>query len=74
MITLFNHVASAHDTSTSAYIDHPAPHSRRQLMRLWLATSETEGGWPLPFQDSKEKRRGGIQVNSNAHTSPLDAE
>lgn len=58
----------------TAYIDNPPPNPKRQLMRLWLATSEAEGGWPLPFHDSKDKRRGGIQVNTNAHTSPLDAE
>lgn len=58
----------------TAYTDHPAPHPRRQLMRLWLATSEAEGGWPLPFHDSKAHRRGGIQVDDQPHTSPLDAE
>ncbi|KKY20757.1 putative taurine catabolism dioxygenase [Phaeomoniella chlamydospora] len=47
---------------------------RRHLMRLWLATPETEGGWKLPFTDSKEKKRGGIQVNEKAPVCPLDAE
>lgn len=58
----------------TAYIDHPPPAPKRQLMRLWLATSEAEGGWALPFPDSKAHRRGGIQVDNRPHTSPLDAE
>jgi len=65
-----NHVLHAR----TAYVDHPPPAPRRQLMRLWLATSEASGGWALPFHDSNEPRRGGIQVNNNPHTSPLDAE
>jgi len=47
---------------------------RRHLMRLWLATPEDEGGWKLPFHDSKEKKRGGIQVNDTPPVAPLDAE
>ena len=47
---------------------------RRHLMRLWLATPESEGGWKLAFPDSKEKKRGGIQVDDNPPTCPLDAE
>lgn len=47
---------------------------RRHLMRLWLATPESEGGWKTPFHDSHEKKRGGIQVNDTAPLCPLDAE
>lgn len=54
--------------------DHLPPTPRRHLLRLWLATPEDEGGWTLPFPDSKEKKRGGIQVNNTAPRAPLDAE
>lgn len=47
---------------------------QRQLMRLWLATPESEGGWKIPFVDSKEKKRGGVQVNDNPPQCPLTAE
>ena len=43
-------------------------------MRLWLSTPENEGGWRLPFADSHEKKRGGVQVNDNRPVAPLDAE
>ncbi|ATZ51202.1 hypothetical protein BCIN_06g06240 [Botrytis cinerea B05.10] len=56
------------------YKDHAPPAPRRHLMRLWLATPESEGGWKLPFHDSNEKKRGGIQVNDQAPVAPLDAE
>ena len=59
---------------TNTWIDYPAPAPRRHLLRLWLSTPETEGGWALPFWDSKEKKRGGIQVNNTAPRAPLDAE
>ncbi|KAL1840798.1 hypothetical protein VTK73DRAFT_3664 [Phialemonium thermophilum] len=65
-----NHVLHAR----TAYKDFPPPAPRRHLLRLWLATPETEGGWALPFHDSKEKKRGGIQVNNNPPRAPLDAE
>ncbi|OAA68566.1 Taurine catabolism dioxygenase TauD/TfdA [Niveomyces insectorum RCEF 264] len=58
----------------TAYKDHPAPAPRRHLLRLWLSTPETEGGWVLPFHDSKELKRGGIQVNDTPPVCPLDAE
>jgi hypothetical protein len=58
----------------TAYRDHPPPHPRRHLMRLWLSTPEVEGGWRLPMPDSKEKKRGGIQVDDTAPYAPLDAE
>jgi len=58
----------------TAYKDHAPPAPRRHLMRLWLATPEEEGGWKLPFHDSKEKKRGGIQVNDTPPVCPLDAE
>lgn len=56
------------------YKDHAPPAPRRHLMRLWLATPETEGGWKLPFHDSKEKKRGGIQVDDVAPVANLDAD
>jgi hypothetical protein len=56
------------------YKDHAPPAPRRHLMRLWLATPEDEGGWKLPFHDSKEKKRGGIQVDDTPPVCPLDAE
>lgn len=56
------------------YKDYAPPAPRRHLLRLWLSTPETEGGWALPMPDSKEKKRGGIQVNNTAPRAPLDAE
>jgi hypothetical protein len=47
---------------------------RRHLMRLWLSTPEDEGGWVLPYKDSKEKKRGGIQVNDRPPVANLDAD
>jgi hypothetical protein len=47
---------------------------RRHLMRLWLATPESEGGWRLPFEDSKERKRGGIQVDETPPVARLDAD
>ncbi|KAI4133054.1 MAG: hypothetical protein LQ347_002326 [Umbilicaria vellea] len=58
----------------TAYKDHASPKPRRHLMRLWLATPEGEGGWELPFHDSAEKKRGGIQVDDTPPVAPLDAE
>ncbi|KAJ5662686.1 hypothetical protein N7462_011612 [Penicillium macrosclerotiorum] len=58
----------------TAYTDHAPPAPRRHLMRLWLATPESEGGWKLPFWDSNEKKRGGIQVDDQPPVAPLDAE
>jgi len=60
----------------TAYKDY-APSTgkpRRHLMRLWLSTPEEEGGWALPFHDSNEKKRGGVQVNDTPPVCPLDAE
>ena len=60
----------------TAYRDH-APGSglpRRHLMRLWLATPEDEAGWRLPFEDSKEKKRGGIQVDDTPPVARIDAD
>lgn len=56
------------------YKDHAPPAPRRHLMRLWLATPESEGGWKLPFHDSEAKKRGGIQVDDVAPVAHLDAE
>lgn len=56
------------------YKDYPPPAPRRHLMRLWLSTPEDEGGWRLPFHDSKEKKRGGIQVDDTPPVAPEDAE
>lgn len=58
----------------TAYTDHAPPAPRRHLMRLWLATPEDEDGWKLPFWDSNEKKRGGIQVDDQPPVAPLDAE
>jgi hypothetical protein len=60
--------------SRTAYKDYAPPRPRRHLMRLWLATPESEGGWKLPFHDSDEKKRGGIQVDDKRPHCPLDAE
>jgi hypothetical protein len=49
------------------------PQIQTSLQRLWLATSEEEGGWPLPFEDSKYLKRGGVQVNQTLETYPLEA-
>lgn len=56
------------------YKDHAPPAPRRHLMRLWLATPESEGGWKLPFHDSEEKKRGGVQVDDMAPVAHLEAE
>ncbi|KAF2144683.1 uncharacterized protein K452DRAFT_284998 [Aplosporella prunicola CBS 121167] len=56
------------------YRDHPPPAPRRHLLRLWLSTPEDEGGWRLPFHDSHEKKRGGIQVDDTPPRAPDDAE
>jgi Taurine catabolism dioxygenase TauD, TfdA family len=60
----------------TAYRDH-GPDSgmpRRHLMRLWLSTPEEEGGWVLPYMDSMDKKRGGIQVNDTPPAANLDAD
>ncbi|GAM42913.1 hypothetical protein TCE0_044f17309 [Talaromyces pinophilus] len=49
--------------SRTSYKDHPAPAPRRHLLRLWLSTPESEGGWKLPYHDSDWKKRGGVQVD-----------
>ncbi|CAO1618450.1 unnamed protein product [Parajaminaea phylloscopi] len=58
----------------TAYRDHPPPHPRRHLLRLWLSTPASEGGWVTPYPDSDHPRRGGIQVGTQKGTCPLDAE
>ncbi|BDD62954.1 hypothetical protein MPDQ_007857 [Monascus purpureus] len=58
----------------TAYTDHAPPAPRRHLLRLWLSVPEDEGGWRLPFADSFEKKRGGIQVDNQPPVAPLDAE
>jgi hypothetical protein len=60
--------------SRTAYKDHAPPTPRRHLMRLWLSTPESEGGWHLPFHDSDEKKRGGVQVDDTPPKYPLDGE
>ena len=47
----------------TAFKDHPPPAPGRHLLRLWLSTPESEGGWRLPFHDSDAKKRGGVQVD-----------
>ncbi|KAL8677368.1 MAG: hypothetical protein Q9186_006203 [Xanthomendoza sp. 1 TL-2023] len=56
------------------YKDHAPPAPRRHLMRLWLATPVSEGGWFLSFKDRDEKKRGGIQVDDTAPRAELDAD
>ncbi|KAK4702267.1 hypothetical protein P7C70_g3954, partial [Phenoliferia sp. Uapishka_3] len=58
----------------TAYTDFAPPAPRRHLLRLWLSTPVAEGGWKRPFPDSDKKKRGGIQVNSQPETCPLDGE
>jgi hypothetical protein len=60
--------------SRTAYKDFPPPAPRRHLMRLWLATPESEDGWKLPFPDSTHRKRGGVQVNDTPPRALLDAE
>jgi hypothetical protein len=60
--------------SRTAYTDYAPPTPRRHLMRLWLATPESEGGWKLPFSDADHKKRGGVQLNDTPPRAPLDAE
>ncbi|VUC36825.1 unnamed protein product [Clonostachys rosea] len=58
------------------YTDFP-PESgkpKRHLMRLWLSTPVSEGGWSLPFWDANEKKRSGIQVNDTPPVARLDAD
>lgn len=58
----------------TAYKDHAPPAPRRHLMRLWLAVPEGEGGWKLPFWDSKWRKRGGVQVGDVAEVARVDAD
>ncbi|PLN78691.1 Clavaminate synthase-like protein [Aspergillus taichungensis] len=66
----------------TAYEDYPPgavdaagrPCRRRHLMRLWLAVPQGEGGWRLPYPDSGEVKRGGIQVDERPPACPFDAE
>ncbi|WWC70478.1 uncharacterized protein I206_104429 [Kwoniella pini CBS 10737] len=58
----------------TAYVDYPPPEPRRHLLRLWLSTPVSEGGWKRPYPDSDYYKRGGIQVNQQHETCPLDAE
>ncbi|KAK5103733.1 hypothetical protein LTS08_003152 [Lithohypha guttulata] len=70
-------VANSHTLhARTAYRDH-APESgmpRRHLMRLWLSTPQSEGGWRLPFWDADEKKRGGVQVDNVPPVARLDAD
>ncbi|KAK2751863.1 taurine catabolism dioxygenase TauD [Colletotrichum kahawae] len=58
----------------SAYKDDNDVTKKRWLRRLSLATSEEEGGWPLPFADSKYAKRGSVQVNVTSESYPMEAE
>lgn len=62
------------DWPAGAVDEEGKPRLQRQLMRLWLAVGEEQGGWKLPYVDSKEKRRGGIQVDNRPPVCPLEAE
>jgi hypothetical protein len=68
-------VANTHNLhARSAYEDAADPSQKRWLQRLWLATSEAEEGWPIPFADSKYVKRGGAQVNATPECYPMEAE
>lgn len=68
-------VSDAHTLhARTEYTDHAPPAPRRHLLRLWLSTPESQGGWVTPYPDSDHPRRGGIQVNDQEPTCPLDAE
>ncbi|KAK1526849.1 taurine catabolism dioxygenase TauD [Colletotrichum paranaense] len=68
-------VANTHNLhARSAYKDDNDVTKKRWLQRLWLATSEEEGGWPLPFADSRYAKRGGVQVNDTPESYPTEAE
>ncbi|KAH8879204.1 Clavaminate synthase-like protein [Thozetella sp. PMI_491] len=68
-------VANTHNLhARSAYKDDNDPCKKRWLQRLWLATAEEDGGWPLPFADSGYIKRGGVQVNMTPESYPLEAE
>jgi len=56
------------------YKDYAPPAPRRHLLRLWLSTPESEGGWSLAIPDSGEQKREGVQVNNTPPKAPLDAE
>ncbi|KAL4868975.1 hypothetical protein BDV12DRAFT_90197 [Aspergillus spectabilis] len=66
----------------TAYTDYPPgsldeagnPRPQRHLMRLWLGVPEGEGGWKIPFADTDNKKRGGVQVNDQPPRCPIDAE
>lgn len=58
----------------TAHKDHAQPSPRRHHDAFVLATPENEGGWKLPFHNSVEKKRGGIQVSDQAPVAPLNAE
>lgn len=58
----------------TAYTDHTPPLPRRHLLRLWIATPESEGGWKLPFRDSADARRGGVQIGGKSSVVVSDAE
>ncbi len=47
----------------TTYTDLPAPAPGRHLLRLWLATPESEGGWKVAFHNSDAKKRSGVQVD-----------
>lgn len=69
------HARTSYDDWPYGAVDEEGrPRAQRQLMRLWLATPEDEGGWALPYEDSKHKKRGGVQVDDVPPQCPLDAE
>ncbi|KAI1634702.1 hypothetical protein F4809DRAFT_501243 [Biscogniauxia mediterranea] len=70
-------VANSHTLhARTAYRDFPPDSGkpRRHLLRLWLAVPQSEGGWRLPFWDSDEKKRGGIQVDDTAPVARLEGD
>lgn len=69
------HARTAYKDYAPGTVDEAGnPRPRRHLMRLWLSVPLSEGGWYIPYPDMHLKKRGGIQVNDNPPTCPLDAE
>jgi hypothetical protein len=69
------HARTAYEDWPAGAVDEEGRKRRqRQLMRLWLATPEDEGGWRLPYEDCAHKKRGGVQVDDVPPQCPLDAE
>lgn len=60
--------------SRTAYVDRAPPERRRHLLRLWLSTPTSEGGWELGNAFGDHPRRGGIKVGAQPATTPIDVQ